>query len=216
MDMTQLRKLCFERKVSTKKEVEREDKNGELYYKVINCTKGDLVSRLKNRVGLKHIISFAQRYKINIKDVLAEREKKRQEWEQKKFDDKYKKDKSNFGIQLEKAIREYEPPRQYDTELYYQDGLASWLKRSFPSTKIEVSRKDTRPDIVVRGIAIEIKGPTGMKELHTIPDKCIRYPKYFPRLIYVFFNVLISQERYMEWLQDIKGQYPDIIFIQKY
>jgi hypothetical protein len=215
MKMSQLKKLCFEQKVSIKKTELREDKNGELYWKELNCTKRDLVSRLKNRSSLNTIISFAQRNNIRIKDVLTDREKKMREWELKSLHDKVKKTGSNFLLQLEKAIRKFTPIRHYNKELPYQDTLASVLRERFPSTKIEVSRGSTRPDIVVRGVAIEIKGPTGMKDLQTIADKCLRYPQYYPRgMICVLFNVTVSDQLYTDWLKGMKRDYPEVIVIR--
>ena len=68
-----------------------------------------------------------------------------------------------------------------------------------------MTRGSTRPDIVVRGVAIEIKGPTGMKDLQSIADKFMRYQKNFPGgMICVLFNVLVSKQRYNEWLEDIQ------------
>ena len=215
MKMNHLKKLCFEQKVSIKKKESHEDKNGDLYWKELNCTKRELVSRLKNRASLKTIISFAQRNGIRIKDVLADRENKMRDWELKKLDDKTKKDRSNFLLQLEKTIREFKPLRHYDKELPYQDTLASVLKKEFPSTRIEVSRGSTRPDIVVRGVAIEIKGPTGIKDLQTIADKCLRYPQYYPRgMICVLFNLTVSNQLYTDWLKGMKRDYPDVIVIK--
>ena len=136
-------------------------------------------------------------------------------WELKKLDDKTKKDHSNFLLQIQKIIREFKPLRHYDKELPYQDTLASVLRKEFPSTRIEVSRGSTRPDIVVRGVAIEIKGPTGMKDLQTIADKCLRYPQYYPRgMICVLFNVTVSNQFYNDWLKGIKQNYPDVIVIK--
>jgi len=215
MKMNQLKSLCFEQKVSIKKSDLRENKVGELYWKELNCTKSDLISRLKNNTSLKTIISFAQRNHIPIRDVLADRENKMKEWELKKLDDKTKKDKSNFLLQLEKSIREFIPIRHYNRELPYQDTLASALRKEFPSTRIEVSRGSTRPDIVIRGVAIEIKGPTGMKDLQTIADKCLRYPQYFPRgMICVLFNVTVSDQMYTDWLKGMKRDYPEVIVIR--
>lgn len=215
MKLSHLKNLCFEQKVSIKKTELREDKNGELYWKELNCTKRDLVSRLKNRASLKTIISFAQHYHIRIKDVLVDRENKMRDWELKKLDDKTKKDRTNFLLQLEKAIREFIPMRHYDKELPYQDTLASVLRKEFPSTRIEVSRGSTRPDIVVRGVAIEIKGPTGMKDLQTIADKCLRYPQYYPRgMICVLFNVTVSDQLYTDWLKGMKRDYSEVIVIK--
>lgn len=215
MNMNHLKNLCFEQKISIKKTELREDKNEELYWKELNCTKPDLLSRLKNRASLKTLISFAQRNQIRIKDVLEDRENKMRDWELKKIADKTKKDRSNFLLQLEKAIREFKPLRHYDKELPYQDTLASVLRKDFPSTRIEVSRGSTRPDIVVRGVAIEIKGPTGMKDLQTIADKCLRYPQYYPRgMICVLFNVMVSDQLYADWIKGMKRDYPKVIVIK--
>lgn len=215
MKMNDLKKLCFEQKISTKKTVDYEGKNGDIYTKDVNCTKSDLVSRLKNRVSLEKIILFAQRIGVGIKDVLKDRENKLRDWELKKLNDKIKKDSSNFLLQLVKTIREFKPLRHYDKEYPYQDTLASFLMKEFPSTRIEVSRGSTRPDIVVRGVAIEIKGPTEMKDLQTIADKCLRYPQYYPRgMICVLFNIKVSNQFYNDWLNAIKQNYPEIVVIK--
>jgi len=216
MKMNQLKSLCFERKISTKKEVTREDKNGELYFKEVNCTKRDLVIRLKNRVALSRIINFAQRNRINISDILAERQKKLQEWKQKKLDDKYKKDKGNFLLELEKTIRSYRPFQQYTRELPYHHTLAEMLRNKYPSTEIEKSAGSTRPDIIVRGIAIEVKGPTRKRDLQTIADKCMRYPQHYSRgLICVLFKVETSTQFYKEWLEGMKLSFPDVKVIRR-
>lgn len=103
------------------------------------------------------------------------------------------------------------PLRRYDKEIYYQDTLASFLRSKFPSTKIEDSRGSTRPDIVVKGIAIEIKGPTYYKDLQTVADKCLRYTQNFPNgMICVLFNVNVNENRYREWLKGVNTYYPDV------
>lgn len=62
MKMSQLKQLCFESKISTKKTVLEEDKRSEeLYWKEYECSKADLVVRLRNKVLLDSIISFANR-----------------------------------------------------------------------------------------------------------------------------------------------------------
>jgi hypothetical protein len=215
MSMSQLKKLCFEKKVSTKKEVLKEDRYGEEYWKEVNCSKRDLVSRLRYNASLDTIISFAKRHRINIKDILADIDRRKAEWKLKELSDKISKKGSDFLLKLEKAIREFLPMRQYDTEIYYQDSLASWLKSKFPKTRIEVSRGSTRPDIVVRGAANEVKGPTSATDLQTIADKCLRYPRYFPNgMICVLFNVNVSELRYQEWLKSMHDQFPDVKVIK--
>ncbi|GAH51319.1 unnamed protein product, partial [marine sediment metagenome] len=180
MTMSQLKRLCFEKKVNTKKSVVKEDSSGEEYWKDVECSKGDLVSRLKNNASLDAIISFAKRKKINIKDILNDIDRKKAEWERKELKEKIPKNGSNLLLELANAIREYNPFQRYDKELYYRDTLANWLKPKFPDTKIEVPRGSTRPDIVVKGVAIEVKGPTSYRDLESIADKCLRYMQYYP------------------------------------
>jgi hypothetical protein len=86
MKMSQLKRLCFEENISTKKIVEKEGEYfDELIEIEVNCSKADLVSRLRNEVSLDAIISFANRNHINITDILAEIERKKEEWGEKEF-----------------------------------------------------------------------------------------------------------------------------------
>ena len=216
MTMRQLKKLCFEKNVSTKKIVlEEDERSGEIYWKELNCSKSDLVSRLRYNVSLDAIISFVKRNRINIRDILVDIDRKKAEWKMKELTEKISKKGSDFLLKLEKIIREFVPMRQYDTEIYYQDSLASFLKAKFPNTRIEEPRGSTRPDIVVKGIAIEIKGPTSARDLQSIADKCLRYPQYFPNgMICVLFNVNVNEHRYQEWLKGMNKQYPDVKVIK--
>jgi hypothetical protein len=216
MTMGQLKRLCFEKKVDTKEEVLMEDESsGERYWKELDYSQNDLVSRLKNKIQLDAIISFAKRNRINIKDVLADIERKKNKWKEKELDKRISKNGNNFLLELEKAIMEFAPMRRYDKELYYQDTLASFLKKSFPDTKIEVPRGSTRPDIVVKGIAIEVKGPTSYRDLQSIADKCLRYTQNFPNgMICVLFSVNINEHRYEEWLKGMNKYHPDVKVIK--
>ena len=129
--------------------------------------------------------------------------------------EKTSKNGSDFLLELEKAIREFKPFRHYDKEMYYQDTLASFLGFKFPSTKIEEPRGSTRPDIVVKGIAIEIKGPTSYKDLQTVADKCLRYTQNFPNgMICVLFNVNVPENRYKEWVKGLNTYYPKVKVIR--
>ena len=215
MTMSQLKRLCFEKRVSTKKSVLKESKSGGFYWKEYNCTKAEIVSRLKNRVSLDDIISFAKRNHINIRDILREIDLKKAEWKVKEITEIMKEGKTSLILDVEKAIREFKPLRRYDKEIFYQDSLASWLKSKFPNTEIEVSRGSTRPDIVVQGIAIEVKGPTFEKDLQTISDKCMRYSQYFPQgLICVLFNVYVNHQRYADWERGMKKTFPNVKIIR--
>jgi hypothetical protein len=218
MSMSHLKRLCFEKKIGTKKNVLKEDgRTGDLYWKEYDCTKGDLVSRIKNRVQLDYIINYAKRNHVNIRDILRDINQKKTEWQIKDLNEKMREDGEDFFKNLEKAILEFITPRRYyNEEKYYQDTLASWLKSKFPDTDIEVSRGSTRPDIVVGGVAIEVKGPTFDKDLTTIPDKCVRYYQYFPSgMICVLFNVHVNQQRYNDWLKGMNEKHPEVLVIKK-
>jgi len=213
--MSQLKRLCFEKRVSTKKSELKQKRSGDFYWKEFNCTKVDLVSRLKNKVNLDDIISFAKRNHINIRDILRDIDLKKAEWKVKEITEIMKEGETNLLLEVEKIIREFRPLRRYEKEIFYQDSLASWLKSKFTDTDIEIPRGSTRPDIVVEGIAIEVKGPTFEKDLQTISDKCMRYCQYFPNgLICVLFNVYVSQQRYDDWEKGMKQTFPDVKIIR--
>jgi len=215
MSMSQLKRLCFEKKISTKKSEMKQTRSGDFYWKEYNCTKVDLVSRLKNKVTLDDIILFAKRNHINIRDILRNIDIKKAEWKVKEINEIMKDGTVSLILDVEKVIREFRPLRKYDKEIFYQDSLASWLKSKFPDTEIEVSRGSTRPDIVVEGIAIEVKGPTYEKDLQTISDKCMRYCQYFPEgLICVLFNVYVNHQRYNDWEHGMKKTFPDVKIIK--
>ena len=81
MRMSQLKRLCFEQNISTKKTVEKEGEYfDELIEIEVDCSKDDLVSRLKNQAPLDAIISFANRNHIDIKEIIEEIERKKKEW----------------------------------------------------------------------------------------------------------------------------------------
>ena len=81
MRMSQLKRLCFEQNISTKKTVEKEGEYfDELIEIEVDCSKDDLVSRLKNQAPLDAIISFANRNHIDIREIIEEIERKKKEW----------------------------------------------------------------------------------------------------------------------------------------
>jgi len=216
MSMSQLKQLCFEKKVSTKKTVLKDDdRSDEVYLEKVERSQAELVSKLKNKATLEAIVSFAKRNNIDIRNILVDIDRKKGDWETKELKEKIKKNGSNFLLELAIAIREYKPFQRYDKELYYRDTLANWLKPKFPDTKIEVPRGSTRPDIVVKGIAIEVKGPTSYRDLESIADKSLRYSQYFPNgLICVLFSVNVSKSRYEDWLKGMKKKFPEVVVIK--
>jgi hypothetical protein len=217
MTMHQLEQLCFEKGISTTKKVlVEDDQSDEIFREEVKCSQGGLVARLKDKLPLDAIVSFAERSHINIRDILVEKARTEAQWEERDLIEKIDKKGSNKLLEIEKAIIEFPPMRRYNEELYYQDTLASFLRARFPDTRIEVTRGSTRPDIVVKGVAIEIKGPTNDGDLQTIADKCLRYKQYFPKgMICVLFNVNVTQHRYEDWVQGMKKTHPDVKIIKK-
>ncbi len=216
MSMNQLKRICFEKRLSVKKTILKQDgRSGKFYTKTINCTELDLVHKIKSKTDLDFIISFAKRNHVNIRDILRDIDQKKAEWKVKEITEIMKEGGVSLILEIEKAIREFRPLRKYDKEIFYQDSLASWLKSKFPNTAIEVSKGSTRPDIVVEGIAIEVKGPTFDKDLQTISDKCMRYCQYFPQgLICVLFSVYVNPQRYSDWQKGMEETFPDVKIIR--
>ena len=216
MYMSQLKRLCFEKRISTKKSELKESKSGGFYRKEYNCSKGDLVYRLKNKASLDDVISFAKRNHINIRDVLRDIDKKKAEWRVKELSEVMEETGETIIPKLEKIILEFEPSRKYDTELPYQIELAGYLQSYYQDTKIEERRGSTRPDIVVEGVAIEVKGPTRDHDLVSLTDKCGRYKQYFPpNLIIVLFDIRVNQCRLRDTIKSIKNIFPEVVVIKK-
>jgi len=120
-----------------------------------------------------------------------------------------------FLKEIVKAINDFNPVRKFDKEDYYQISLYSYLKAKFQYVRLEEQRGSSRPDITIRNIAIEIKGPTHSEDLKTIADKLIRYSQHFQHLIIVLFDLNVSRRYYQEWLNGIRKYFPDVIVIEK-
>ena len=152
-------------------------------------------------LGLKIFIPFLI---ISIILIIYYFYKKRKEEERKKIEETPK-----FLLDLENKIKEFKPLRHYWKEEPYQIELAWYLKNNYKDLDIEQTKNYTRPDIIIDDIAIEIKGPTTMAELKTIPHKIITYLKEWEHLYIVLFNIQItndidkSKEIYNIWKKDI-------------
>lgn len=165
-------------------------------------------------VSLDELIDFARRKKIPIRDITEKIDKDNAEQEFKKLSENI--DIDEMVNDVVKAIRDFKPSQNYEFELPYQAELVGWLKREFPSAVIEKQRGSARPDIVIGGIAIEVKGPTRDKDLITIADKCLRYSKYYRQgIIIVLFNVFVNQYRYKDWLEKLNETFPQAVVIKK-
>lgn len=94
-------------------------------------------------------------------------------------------------LEIEEKIRGFKPLRSYNHEEPYQIELAWYLKNNYPNLDIEKSIDYSRPDIIIDKIAIEIKWPTNMQALKTIPDKINSYLPKRDFLFIVLFNINI-------------------------
>ncbi|MEF2174825.1 MAG: hypothetical protein V3575_00010 [Candidatus Absconditabacteria bacterium] len=100
---------------------------------------------------------------------------------------------------LVNEINTFKPLRKYNQEMPYQIELSGFLKKTYKGLKIEETKGNARPDIIVENIAIEIKGPTNPKDLGTIADKIIKYFKYYDFMIVVLFSIEIQEKDYLMW-----------------
>jgi len=86
MKTGQLKRFCFEEGISTKKSVLEEDhRSDEVYWKKVDCSQDNLVSRLRNRVSLNAIVNFSKRNHIDIRDILIDIERKKTDWEKENY-----------------------------------------------------------------------------------------------------------------------------------
>ena len=219
MSQYQINKICLENNISTKKTVIRmnDDDDDALFdFKKEKCTKDELISRIRKKLSLDMIMSYAKRGRVNVQDIRNEIDKTFSEWEIKELERQAKQNNYDEMLtEIERTIHKFKPFRRYEREYAYQDTLAAFLKSQYPNTKIEESRGSTRPDIFVNGIAIEVKGPTYVKDLQTIADKCLRYTQYFPQgLICTLFDVKVSKKFYDDWLKGMKMNFPDVRIVR--
>ncbi len=221
MNYSLLKRLCHEKNITTKttKTDIKEDKDG-FYYKDYSYTYSfdELVGRIKLRVKLEYIISFAKRNGVNIRDIIQDIDTKKSEWQLKEFTEDDENQAQTLINDILKAIHEYKPQRKYYQEILYQDTLATHLSSKLPGrdVRIEKQRGSSRPDIIVDNVAIEIKGPTNQQGLDSVPSKCMRYKMHFPGgLIVVLFDVQVNDYYYNEWEKGLKRTHSDVIIIRK-
>ncbi len=224
MNYGQLKGLCHEKGIATKttRTDVKEGKDG-FYYKEYSYTYSfdELVGRIKLRVKLDDIISFAKRNHINIREILQDIDTKKSEWQIKELTQEDMDDAQELINIIQQAILEYKPYRRYFQEILYQDTLASHLRTKLPDREVEIEKQrgSSRPDIVVDGVAIEIKGPTNKSGLISVADKCMRYKIHYPKgLIIVLFDVDtydVNDYYYREWLEGLKRTHPGVMVIRK-
>jgi hypothetical protein len=219
ISLSKLKQLCHEKAIPTKVKKTKlaQRRRGGFYTKLYThtYTYEELIKILKRSATLDEIINFATRHRVNIRDVLIELQREQAD---KDLQEMIEESKAidEFYLQVIQAINSFESFRRYDEELAYQIDLARWLQSRFPKTKIEETRGSARPDIVIGGIAVEVKGPTFDRDLQTISDKCMRYCQYYPQgMIVVLFDVYVNQYRYNDWLKGMKNTFPDVMIIKK-
>lgn len=123
-----------------------------------------------------------------------------------------------FLQELEKNIKWFKPLRKYAKEDSYQIGLYWYLQNHYPDLEIEKTIDYSRPDIVIDDIAIEIKGPTNMVGLKTIPDKINKYIPKWEYLFIVLFDIKIwnyDDEKNKQIYNDKKQEILDNIIDSK-
>lgn len=100
---------------------------------------------------------------------------------------------------LVSEINSFKPLRKYTQEMPYQIELSWFLKKTYKWLKIEETKGNARPDIIVENIAIEIKWPTNSKDLWTIADKIIKYFTHYDFMIVVLFSIQVEEKHYQTW-----------------
>jgi hypothetical protein len=214
-----LKQLCRENKIplKTKKTSLKQNSRGQFYTKqyIYSYKFDELIKMAIKKISLEEIVKFAKRNSINIRDISDQIQKRKAEEEVQRMIEKGG-ELDQFYLEVITSIRSFEPFMEYNAELPYQIDLARWLQTEFPNTTIEESRGSTRPDIIIRNIAIEVKGPTYPQDLRTISDKCMRYRQYFPGgMIVVLFDVSVNQHRYNDWFEGMKTTFPNVMIIRK-
>jgi hypothetical protein len=85
----------------------------------------------------------------------------------------------------------------------YQAMLYGFLKGKGFDVSYEVQTGASRPDLVVDGIAIEVKGPTDSMAMQTLSHKIMKYSNHYKFLIIVLFDCICSKYTLDETLMGI-------------
>jgi hypothetical protein len=207
--------LCREQGIDTmeKRWTTAVSRRGTRYQRQYNYyfTFEELVALLVKNVSLKKIIDFAKRKGVPIREILLEID---QYYAKKNLVNDPGVIEINDGqyLKILEKIDLFKPLLPYyPNELPYQIDLARYLLQYFPNARVEEQRSSARPDIIIDNIAIEIKGPTGERELDTIANKCLRYSLYFEKgLIIVLFDVKVTSRYLDDWQKGVKEKFPHV------
>ena len=134
-----------------------------------------------------------------------------------KLSDSYKLRTEDYELSnIKNEIESFKQAENWPNEAGYQADLYNFLKRSFPEAKLEERTGSSRPDITIKDIAIELKGPTTDEGINSLPVKCIKYSKYYRKIIFVLFSPKFSQSNFIEIKKGIEEAFPGrTIFIIK-
>lgn len=114
-----------------------------------------------------------------------------------------------------KEIEGFTPKYQYPKESYYQEELFQKIKSIYPVAEREYLSNDIKPDIVIRKVAIELKGPTYRYDLQSIYSKCFEYLTEYQALILVLFDVQATEGQYKKVVDNVTRYFPRAIIIRK-
>lgn len=129
---------------------------------------------------------------------------------------KVKKKTISLIDQVIDKVQVFKPFRDYSREVDYQIGLATYLQGVFQDVKIEEQRESSRPDIVVdKDVCLELKGPTDMPGLKTLPDKAMRYSEHFKYIVIVLFDIQVGKDDLNNYLVLLKKHFPDVYVVVK-
>lgn len=162
----------------------------------------------KEKQIAKGLVKFVDRFRI-------EKWGKPDEVEVWEKEDAQAKEKDKLINQIVETMQNFNPTMPYKNEFPYQIELIGYLKSKFPTAEIEQQRGSSRPDIVIKNIAIEIKGPTRDQDLQTVADKCMRYHQHFEEIIVVLFETNVYERRYKEWEKGMHNTFPHVRIIKK-
>jgi hypothetical protein len=124
--------------------------------------------------------------------------------------------KESLLFKVIQAIEEFKPTKQWGNENNYHIELLGWLRRESPDiVGYEVQSGGSRPDLVIKNIAIEIKGPTDTQALNTLTTKILKYSLHYEHVIIVLFETNFSESNYQEIIEGFAKHFPHVKVIRK-
>lgn len=167
---------------------------------------------IARNIPIEDVIQYAKKDGVRVDDVIEAMQKDKTKEEMRGYEES---GVTDLIKEIIVTIRDFRPERRHKQEFRYQIELTGFLKKQFPQTRIEERRGSSRPDIVIGNVAIEIKGPTRVKDLDTIASKLARYGRHYPGgVIAVLFSVEVNEKYYKEWESSITESFPNAFIIR--